>query len=712
MARFTKPDCCIRMQVQNFALASVGWFVALSFAMSLAVTGVSFAAETGLPGKERGDGSGQNQETVVYPRSFFDMYSPVNALDMVNQLPGFRLIEGGGSRGFGGNAGNVLIDGERPSSKQDRLSQLLSRIPAAQVEQVELVRGDTGSLTAGGQSVVANVILRDEGRALWTWNAQIEQDLDSGGPEPGGSVSMAARRGNTRYAAGLEARHFFFGNVADERLEVGGVLAELRDDVEQTQGDDFAANFNSETDWGTTVARFNGKIEHQTFGFFERSERTPQSVDETPFVVHRDTDRQEDEIELSGDLQWQATSQTDVKTILVLNREWEDRVSGRRRESDDMLVRRQRADRNTREAETIARVEVDWTGWEDHYLEFDLETALNVLDNQLDLAVDEGGGFNPVAVPGSDSRVEEWRSDVQFSDSWQINDWTVEPSLGAEVSRISQSGPGGRERSFFFVKPSLGLIHAPVSERQTRINLRRSVAQLDFSDFVSATNFGDDEINLGNPSLKPQNTWIAEVAHERRFGEVGVATAKVFFNHVSDLQDRLPINGEDVPGNIGDGQRWGMELETTLPMDPIGLNDARLDMDLRWQDSSVEDPVTSRDRPFSGESKFRIQTELRQDVLAAQTAWGLKVFYRDATTRYELDELDIRQDGVDLTFFIETTRFLSTKMRLVAQNLLDRRFERDRRVFERSRMDAEPAFRQVRDFRRGRSLVLSLSGSF
>ncbi|WP_220337210.1 TonB-dependent siderophore receptor [Wenzhouxiangella sp. 15181] len=700
------------MDVRNLAPASAGWWAALGFAMSLTVTAFSHAAETALPGTERADGPGQNEETVIYPRSFFDMYSPVDALDMVNQLPGFRLIEGGGSRGFGGNAGNVLINAERPSSKQDRLSQILSRIPAARVEQIELVRGDTGSLTAGGQSVVANVVLRDEGRANWTWKAQVEQDTDSGGPEPGGSVSMVARSGNTRYAAGVEARHFFIGNVADERLEVRGVPAEWRDDVEQTQGNDFAASFNSETDWDSTVARFNGKLEHQVFDFFERSERTPQSADESPFSVHRDTDSDEYELELGGDLQWQATPQTDVKTILVFNREWKDRISGRRREVEDLLIRRQRANRETREAESIARVEVDWTGWDDHYLEFDLETALNVLDNQLELAIDDGSGFSPVVVPGADSRVEEWRGDVQISDSWQIDAWTLEPSLGAEVSRISQTGPQGRERSFFFVKPSLAMIHAPASERQTRINLRRSVAQLDFGDFVSATNFGDNEINLGNPSLKPQNTWIAEVAHERRFGEVGVATAKMFFNYVRDLQDRLPIDGKDVPGNIGDGRRWGMELETTMPMDPIGLDDARLDMDLRWQDSSVEDPVTSRDRPFSGESKFRIHTEFRQDVLAAQTAWGLEAYYEDAVTRYELDELDTRDDGVDLTFFIETTRFLSTKMRLVAQNLLDRRFGRDRRVFESSRVEGEAAFREVRDFRRGRSLILSLSGSF
>jgi len=155
-----------------------------------------------------------------------------------------------------------------------------------------------------------------------------------------------------------------------------------------------------------------------------------------------------------------------------------------------------------------------------------------------------------------------------------------------------------------------------------------------------------------------------------------------------------------------------VELETTLPMEPLGLENARLDMDVRWQESSVTDPVTQRSRPFSWQPKFRIDTGLRQDLLAARTAWGLDVFYQDDRAGYELRELDARDDGVDLEFFIETTRFSRAKIRLVAQNLLDRSFKRDRRVYDDSRLDDEASFREVRDFRRGRSVVLSLSGNF
>ena len=57
------------------------------------------------------------------------------------RVPGFTLDDGGDKRGFGGAAGNVLINDRRPSTKQDSPSAILNRISA---EQVATGRTDTG----------------------------------------------------------------------------------------------------------------------------------------------------------------------------------------------------------------------------------------------------------------------------------------------------------------------------------------------------------------------------------------------------------------------------------------------------------------------------------------------------------------------------------------------------------------------------------------
>jgi len=67
---------------------------------------------------------GENENIIVYEISFFDIYNPVTALDMVRQIPAFSINSGGNARGFGGNAGNVLINGERPSTKSTSLEEI------------------------------------------------------------------------------------------------------------------------------------------------------------------------------------------------------------------------------------------------------------------------------------------------------------------------------------------------------------------------------------------------------------------------------------------------------------------------------------------------------------------------------------------------------------------------------------------------------------
>ncbi len=78
----------------------------------------------------------------------------------MNQVPGFSIQEGDNVRGFGGAAGNVLINGERPSTKTG-LNALLQRTPAAAVVRIELVTGQSASLDMRGQTKIVNIVLRE-----------------------------------------------------------------------------------------------------------------------------------------------------------------------------------------------------------------------------------------------------------------------------------------------------------------------------------------------------------------------------------------------------------------------------------------------------------------------------------------------------------------------------------------------------------------------
>lgn len=656
-------------------------------------------------------------ETVVYPASFFIDYQPISALDMVEQIPGFQIDDGDSTRGFGGAAGNVLINGERPGSKQDSVSSILSRIPAERVERIELIRGQTGALDARGQAVVANVLLLDNDQRDWVWDLSVEQDLDSGGPTPSGSISMVDRIGGTRLAAGLSFSTGYAGNKADEQVFDGAGLIEIRNEFERFRDQAVSINLNTASEIDSALLEFNIELGYEPGDFVERSRRQPIDPMLEPVLIRQSNDTDEIEYEFGSTLRWPINADLSARTLVLVTGETNDRDSELRRITESLNRLDQRAERERDELEAIGRFELSYSGWRDHTVELEFETAYNRLDNELALFADSGDGLVRVDVPGANTRVEELRADLLLSDSWQLRDWTIESGLGAELSRIEQSGQNAaqeNQQDFFFLKPSLTLTWSPTANHQTRLELAREVGQLDFGDFVSSANFDDDELDLGNPELKPQNTWVSQLTHELRFGEIGVASLSIFHNWVRDVQDLLPIGGIfEVPGNIGNGRSWGIELESTLPLDRMGLRNGRLDLEADWLDSRVTDPVTGQARRFSGQRGYSLFGELRQDLVAQRWAWGVEADYVDESRNFGLDEIEIDDRGLDLELFIETTRFWGVKMQLNAVNVLDREFLRDRRLFDGPRGDdANLSLRELRDRRRGRTLVFSVSGTF
>jgi len=657
---------------------------------------------------------GDTAGSVEYPAAFFDKYRPITALDMVERVPGFRIQSGGGSRGFAGAAGNILIDGERPTTKGDTVAQILNRLAASRVARIDLIRGQTGDYDVRGQSVVVNVIMRENPPLTVKWDVRLEQDIDVGDPEPRGAVSLSDRLGATSYTAGLEVGRSFFQNGAVERLLEGGAVVEDRLEFERNKSHDVTGNLNTETRLGETIVHFNGEVRYENEDGLEPSRRVPRNPGAAERSVIESDGEEQLSLEVGGDVETPLGDALSGKAIVLFSHEDEDGFSALRTlDAAERQLLFQLAKSTSEESESIARLEFDWRGLPDHTIELDLEGAFNTLESGLDLTVDSGDGPMPVPVPGSNTRVEELRGDFALSDSWQLGDLTLDSELAAETSTISQSGDVSNKRTFNFVKPNITLTHSPAETRQTRLVFRRDVAQLNFNDFVSATNFGDNDLDLGNPDLSPQSTWVLELSRERRFGEIGAVELTGFFNWLEDVEDLVPVGDRfEIVGNIGTGRRYGVELEATVPLDGLGLPGARLDLEGRWQDSSVTDAATGLDRVLSDEREFTADIDFREDFERARVAWGWTMRLRGERPLFGVDELDTFDRGVDFQAFLETTRWLGVKMRATLQNILDREFIRDRQVFDGRRGSAPEAFREFRDRRRGRSLVFEISGTF
>lgn len=678
----------------------------------------------------------QDQQGIVdYPAAFFARYQPNTALDMVQQVPGFQLNDGSGERGFGTAAGNVLINDRRLSAKQDRPSDILARIPASRVERIELIRRQVRSIDMLGQTVVVNILLRGDMPAAVRWEASLLKNFIDSSMEMsdlGMNVSRSDRWRNIDYNTGVTVSRRGTGDdIVVVVLDGDDNLIEERLEVQDENGLNANGNLNLSTTIGRTLVQLNGRLALQGFDFTIDSDRTPVNGVGDPRQIIFGMDNDSTEIEIGVDAERSLATDWLGKGIVLFFQNDLDRNNTQRIIEDvagQTLLRV--ADADVKTSEAITRLEFEWAGWRDHAVKFNIEGALNVIDGTLVQTDDTGSGPVPVVVPFGNTRVEELRGDLLVKDTWSLGEWVLDYGLGAELSEISQTGDGNRTRNFSFIKPQGLVIWSPRQGVQTRMRVVREVAQLNLNDFVTTTQFQDDNLLLGGDDLEPESTWISELTYERRFGELGVVSLTGFHHWISDAQDFVPLTDQtDAPGNIGEGRRWGLELESTLPLNGLGLTGARLDLKVRLQDSTVTDPVTGNARILTGRSEhqgppvfvftrdnnndFIYDLAFRQDFQDARVAWGWDIADRGKRTWFKVNELNVYdEDGIEMNVFVETTRWWGVKIRLAGTNLNHFTETRDRALYEGRRGLSPVSRRELTERVEGRRLTLTVSGSF
>jgi hypothetical protein len=364
-------------------------------------------------------------------------------------------------------------------------------------------------------------------------------------------------------------------------------------------------------------------------------------------------------------------------------------------------------------SEAIVRLELTSIGLQDHVVLSSFELSANRMRNSLERTLEAEGGVSTAPVPGANGTVGELRASAYVGDTWMNDGFTVDFGIGAETSRLTQEGHAESERTFAYLKPAAGFTFALDGGTRWGIRLAKEVSQLEFNNFVTEANLQDGVIAPGNPHLRPEVHWLAEVSLTRGFAGSGALDITGFHNWISDVEDQLPVGAmSTATGNIGRGTRWGIDFGATLPLDGIGLDGARLDIAGRWQDSSVVDPATGRERVLSDEREYNVTIEYRHDVEATNVAWGGRVRMLAARPLFKVNETDVHDESNDVQLFLETTRWRDMKLRMTVDDVFNRGQTRERRVYAGERLLAPLLFHESRLRRGGRRISLALSGAF
>lgn len=588
---------------------------------SLAVP-VAAQVQAALPAKAPAD-----PNITPYAPDYFAEFRPVTALDMIGRIPGFQFDGGTSARGFAGTAGNVLIDGDRPPTRSDALSTVLSRIPASQVLRIDVVRAGAGGIDMQGKAVVANVIRRPDAGVTGAMNtsltltdqgifqpsisvqAQRQRDgrsmdgsfrLSSGGQDigsvrerrnPAGDVVLIGLDDGTFEYANAEATGIYEGPLAGGRIRANALI-----------------NYNGSLYDGTeTLIRPGGQESSTSDAVRWRGEAGLRWTRSLPRGMN---------LELVG---FQSITDNDnvggYNTPFFTTESLTDQVSG----------------------ESIAGATLRFASMETGIGNVDFETGTEVALNWVDTSTAYTLDNSPLLLPGDDTRVEELRNETFVKALWAARaNLSVEANLRYELSRITATGTAGTgETTLGYLKPRLNLTWTPAPRNTVTFKLEKNVDQLSFGAFTASAAFSTGIFGRGNPAIRPAQIWLANARYERLFDRQGSFVAD--FTH-EDLDNVLgtvvvveippgggPPQSYNIIRNVGGATRDRLSLSGRLPLDRWGLEGGALSGQVYHRWSNTTDPVTFEDRRVSGEQVDGWSLGLSQNIVAQRISWSVSV---------------------------------------------------------------------------------------
>lgn len=674
-----------------------------------------------------------NADIETFGTEYFARFNPATADDMVRQLPGFALDDGDNVRGFGGAAGNVLVNGERPSTKTS-LRTVLGRIPAANVLRIEIVTGASADFDMRGQTKIANVVVKSGvkevsgnwqvvGRHVQGGQLNGSAEVNANLPFLGGTLTLSLEAGSPMSGgpgggARGQARRAYYDSSGALFEQHAGLFLSSRQNIEP------AFEFKRSLDWGKL--NLNGSFsstDGKGSSFYEI--HTPSFADPISRLETQGNAFERDAYNINGDLEFPFAGGS--TKLIVLHQRSEsnsDSLFGFY-EGSGAFSQSVRVESDDSSGESIGRGQISWPLGDAHTVEFAIEGAYNSLDSTRSLTLDTGTDATP---PGSDTIVEEYRGEIQVSDIWRISPTlTLEPVMKFEYSRIKQEGRLANadnvftEREFTYPKPGVTATWRPSETQQLRVSLKREVAQLDFKDFVSAVEVVNNQVSGGNANLEPQKAWALSSEFETKFWGDGVLTLLGSFEKITDVEDQAPVvplggsilQAFDGPGNIGDGEQWSLGFKASVPLETFGVSDGRLELELNSGNSEVVDPVRGDVREFSDNFNRNWRVAYRQDLPELGFSYGFSFSEGGGATSYRLKETFKRErTGGDLSVFIETNQFFGLNIRAGVNDILEPAFISNRAVYDAPRSTGNLILFQQVQSRNGPFGFIRINGAF
>ena len=654
--------------------------------------------------------------SVVYEAAYFDQFQPVSVNDMVSRIPGIGLAlgggggGGGGGRGLGGGAGEILINGQRITGKSNEGRSQLSRISADDVDYIEIIRGTSEEIDVRGGGQVVNIVLR-AAQSRSSIAAEISTDrMQDSKLAPGARLSYSGQNGNLNYLFHIQSEPNYVNQVIRESsFDPEGVATERRLEESTRDQTNYETSVNLGYQFEKSMVQLNA-LYGQTAPPTDITRGIIGLAEDNPSVnLEREANQgRRDNWELGGDYEYSFDNRSKFRFLFIVNDRDFDFTRERFQLGSDEETKDLFLFSAARDRERIARSSYTFNLLAGQAIETGVEIAQTIRDSEIRLGNDDEGGepsaahggLFPVDVDNALSSVEEIRSEYFAIHNWQLTDsMSLETALVYESSEITQSGDVGNSRSFGFFKPRVDYRYNLTESLQFRATAEKTVSQLSFSDFSATTDNSDDDQDTiaGNPNIRQEQTWRYDLNLEYRLpNNIGVLNSKFYYRDVSDVIDRIdvspsPDNLQSARGNIGNGTRYGLNLDASTQLSYLGLPNALFTVRLGINESELLDPFLGIERRFGWSRRWNGRTEFRHDVNKYNLSYGFNYSTqaREGSNYTRIDVFDIEREipDYDLNLFFEKRAFGGVTFRFDMRNANDRNFCRERTRFDGATVD-------------------------
>jgi len=645
----------------------------------------------------------ETDSTVTYGAEFFQGSGALTVNDMLDRVPGIEMIlqatnvssvSSDGNRGLGATS-QILIDGKRMAGKANEARSQLARIPAGQVARIEIIRGSSSDLDVQNSNQIVNIVLLEAlPSSSLSSEINVTQYSDSK-VNPGGSLSLSGERGRLNY--------LFSGQAVSAYEHLESFETSILGDFSPNETID-ADRYRDQTNYtfNTTLGYALTPNDSVTFNALYGEQDPPVKllrtyVDQRARPVNTYYEREtipatSTNWEVGGDYEHRYASGSRLKGLFIVNERDNQSTRERYRATSpaDAGVKNLFLDTSSVYQEKIVRGSYTFNMAEGQGVEMGVERALTTQDSGLRQGVRtaapgvaEYGGLTPVVLPNAFGTVEEIRYEPFAVHTWQINPrMTLESTLVAEFSEISQTGDVNNKRDFNFVKPKLDMRYDLSSTLQVRGTLERFVSQLTFADFSRTIDERDIDRDTvaGNPTLEPEESLRAELTLDYRLpSDAGTLNTRLFYYDWDNKIGKIDIspsvkNLQSTNGNIGPAVAYGLISNASLRLGFLGLPQALVTASLTMQSAKFEDdPFVPYSHRFPPYDRGSLRVTYRHDLPAWNMSYGVTYNGRAHDGRY-IYENDSRFTWIiptNLSAFVEMVGFAGLTYRLEGSNLAD-----------------------------------------